>query len=59
MGKLINDTRFASFDIKFTRLGLNQSANPAVSTSVLKALHGKLDIKRQSPSILYMSAPVL
>ena len=27
-----------------------------MSTSVLKALPGKLDIKRQSPSILYVSS---
>ena len=32
---------------------LNRSANLAMSTSVLKALPGKLDIKRHSPSILY------
>ena len=37
-----------SSDIKFTRLGL--------STSVLKALPGKLDIKRHSPSILSIPA---
>ena len=34
---------------------LNRSASLAMSTSVLKALPGKLDIKRHSPSILYMS----
>ena len=28
----------------------------AMSTSVLKALPGKLDIKRHSPSILYISS---
>ena len=33
---------------------LNRSASLAMSTSVLKALPGKLDIKRHSPSILYM-----
>ena len=33
---------------------LNRSASLAMSTSVLKALPGKLDIKRQSPSILYL-----
>ena len=33
---------------------LNLSACPAMSTSVLKALPGKLDIKRHSPSILYL-----
>ena len=32
---------------------LNGSANPVMSTSILKALPGKLDIKRHSPSILY------
>ena len=31
---------------------LNRSASLAMSTSVLKALPGKLDIKRHSPSIL-------
>ena len=36
---------------------LNRSASLAMSTSVLKALPGKLDIKRHSPSILYL--PVL
>ena len=33
---------------------LNPSASLAMSTSVLKALPGKLDIKRHSPSILYL-----
>ena len=33
---------------------LNGSASLAMSTSVLKALPGKLDIKRHSPSILYL-----
>ena len=33
---------------------LNRSASLAISTSVLKALPGKLDIKRHSPSILYI-----
>ena len=32
---------------------LNRSASLAMSTSVLKALPGKLDIKRHLPSILY------
>ena len=32
---------------------LNRSASLAMSTSVPKALTGKLDIKRHSPSILY------
>ena len=34
---------------------LNHSASLAMSTSVLKALPGKLDIKRHSPSIPYLS----
>ena len=33
---------------------LNRSASLAMSTGVLKALPGKLDIKRHSPSILYI-----
>ena len=33
---------------------LNRVANLVMSTSVLKALHGKLDIKRHLPSILYL-----
>ena len=33
---------------------LNRSTSLATSTSVLEALPGKLDIKRHSPSILYL-----
>ena len=33
---------------------LNCSASLAMSTNVLKALPGKLDSKRHSPSILYL-----
>ena len=33
---------------------LNRSASLAMSTSILKALPGKLDIERHSPSILYI-----
>ena len=33
---------------------LNRSSSLAMSTSVLKALPGKLDIKRHSPSIHYI-----
>ena len=33
---------------------LNRSASLAMSTSILKALPGKLDIKRHSPNILYV-----
>ena len=35
---------------------LNRSASLAMSTSVLKALPGKLDIKRHSSSILYLTS---
>ena len=34
---------------------LNRSASLAMSTSILKALPGKPDIKRHSPSILYIT----
>ena len=34
---------------------LNRSASLAMSTSVLEALPGKLDIKRHSPNIIYLS----
>ena len=34
---------------------LNRSASLAMSTSVLKALPGQLDIKIHSPSILYIT----
>ena len=37
---------------------LNRSASLAMSTSVFKAFPGKLDIKRQSPSILYTHKPM-
>ena len=35
---------------------LNRSASLAMSTNVLKALPGKLDIKRHTPNILFISA---
>ena len=38
---------------------LNRSASLAMSTCVLKALPGKLDIKRHSPSILYLNVSIL
>ena len=38
---------------------LNHLASLAMSISVLEALPGKLDIKRNSPSILYTVKPVL
>ena len=37
---------------------LNRSACLAMSTSFLEALPGKLDIKRHSPSILYISTKI-
>ena len=37
---------------------MNRSASLMMSTSVLKALPGKLDIKRHSPSILYLPLSV-
>ena len=37
---------------------LNRLASLAMTTSVLKALPGKLDIKRHSPSILYIQVLV-
>ena len=38
---------------------LNRSASLAMSTSIFKALPGKLDIKRHSPSFLYMLSPLM
>ena len=38
---------------------LNRSASLAMSTSVLKALPGKLDIKRHEPGILFISLPIV
>ena len=35
---------------------LNRSASLAMSTGILKALPGKPDIKRHSPSILYIAS---
>ena len=59
MGKLINRIPGSHLLIKFTRLGFenacwNRSASLVMSTSILKALPGKLDIKRHSSSILYL-----
>ena len=51
MGKLINRIP----DSRLLISSLPGSASLAMSTSVLKALPGKLDIKRHSPSILYVS----
>ena len=59
MGKLIN--RIAGSHVLISSLPgsalkcmLNRSASLTMSTSVLKALPGKLDIKRHSPGILYV-----
>ena len=59
MGKLINripGSRFlvSSLPGSALRTHMNRSASLAMSTSVRKALPGKLDIKRHSPSILYV-----
>ena len=40
------NTRFACFDIKFTRPGYKRLASNVMSTSVLKALPANLEIKR-------------
>ena len=37
---------------------LNRSASLTMSTSILKALPGKIDIKSHSPSILYLHFPL-
>ena len=47
MGKLINR-------IPGSHLLISSLASLAMSTSILKTLPGKLDIKRHSPSILYL-----
>ena len=57
---LLNLPQVRVFDIKLTRLRdctLNRSASLVMSTNVLKALPGKLDIKRHSPYMLYSSPP--
>ena len=38
---------------------LNGPASLVMSTSILKALHGKLDIKIHSPSIIYVQVLLL
>ena len=38
---------------------LNRSASLAMSTSILEAMPGKLDIKRHTPSILYIWASLV
>ena len=55
MGKLINRIPGSSLLISsLPGKALRTLASLAMSTSVLKALPGKLDIKRHSPSILYL-----
>ena len=50
MGKQINR-------IPGSRILISSLPSLAMSTSVLKALPGKLDIKRHSPSIIYVYVP--
>ena len=59
MGKLINRIPglrllISSLPGSALRTHVEWLASLAMSTSVLKALPGKLDIKRHSPSILYL-----
>ena len=59
MGKLINRIPgsrllISSLPGSALRRMKNHSTSLAMSTSVLKALPGKLDIKSHSPSILYI-----
>ena len=61
MGKLINRIPgsrllISSLPGSVLRTHVDRSTSLAMSTSVLKTLPGKLDIKRHSPSILYISA---
>ena len=60
MGKLINRIPglrllISSLPGSDLRTLVESLGKPRDSTSVLKALPGKLDIKRHSPSILYLS----
>ena len=60
----IENTRWVSFNIKFTRQGFenacwHREACRAMSTCVLKAEPGKLDIKRREPGILFISLPIV
>ena len=60
MGKLINKIPgsrllISSLPGSALRTHVESLGKPAMSTSVLKALPGKLDTKRHSPSILYVS----
>ena len=63
MGKLINRIPgsrllISSLPVSALRTHVEHSASLAMSTSVLKALSGKLDIKRHSPSALYVLSNV-
>ena len=61
MGKLINripgsGLLISSLPGSALRMHVESLGKLTMSTSILKALPGKLDIKRYSPSILYYSA---
>ena len=58
MGLLINSSRplISSLPGSALRTHVESLGKPPMSTSILKALPGKPDIKRHSPSILYLSA---
>ena len=60
MGKLINRIPgscllISSLQGSALRTHVESLGKPVMSTCVLKALPGKLDIKRHSPSVLYIS----
>ena len=67
IAKYIENTRWVSFDIKFTVYQVYQArlreclltsrGLPSDSTCIFKAVPGKLDIKRQEPGILFISLP--
>ena len=64
MGKLINRipglcVMMSSLPGSASRLHVETLGKPLDSTSVLKALPGKLDIKRHSPSVFYLKRPSL
>ena len=64
MSQVIENTRLVSFNIKFTRQSfenclLKLQGLPSDSTCILKAEPGKLDIKRHSPGILFISLPIV
>ena len=64
MGKLINRIPgsrllISSLPGSALRTHVESLGKPRMSTSVLEALPGKLDIKRHSPSILYIHNSLL